>query len=42
MKVQELVKGFEKDREKKFGELTNQLKATAEQTGKIAGYSPVN
>jgi len=35
LKVQELVKGFEKDREKKFGELTNQLKATAEQTGRL-------
>jgi DNA recombination protein RmuC len=34
-KVQELVKVFEKDREKKFGELANQLKATAEQTGKL-------
>jgi DNA recombination protein RmuC len=34
-KVQDLVKGFEKDREKKFGELANQLKSTAEQTGKL-------
>ena len=34
-KVQELVKVFEKDREKKFGELTSQLKATAEQTGRL-------
>ncbi len=34
-KVQELVMGFEKDREKKFGELANQLKSTAEQTGKL-------
>lgn len=34
-KVQELVTGFEKDREKKFGELANQLKSTAEQTGKL-------
>ncbi|MDX1779254.1 MAG: DNA recombination protein RmuC, partial [Thermodesulfobacteriota bacterium] len=34
-KVQELVKGFEKDREKKFGELAGQLKSTAEQTGKL-------
>jgi DNA recombination protein RmuC len=34
-KVQELVKGFEKDREKKFGELSSQLKSTAEQTGKL-------
>lgn len=34
-KVEELVTGFEKDREKKFGELTNQLKTTAEQTGKL-------
>ena len=34
-KVQELVTGFEKDREKKFGELANQLKTTAEQTGKL-------
>ncbi|NOQ85864.1 MAG: DNA recombination protein RmuC [Deltaproteobacteria bacterium] len=34
-KVQDLVTGFEKDREKKFGELANQLKTTAEQTGKL-------
>jgi DNA recombination protein RmuC len=34
-KVQELVKSFEKDREKKFGELANQLKYTAEQTGRL-------
>ena len=34
-KVQNLVTGFEKDREKKFGELANQLKTTAEQTGKL-------
>ena len=34
-KVQDLVTGFEKDREKKFGELANQLKSTAEQTGKL-------
>jgi Uncharacterized protein conserved in bacteria len=34
-KVQDLVTQFEKDRERKFGELANQLKLTAEQTGKI-------
>ncbi len=34
-KVQNLVTGFEKDREKKFGELASQLKSTAEQTGKL-------
>ena len=34
-KVQELVKNFEKDRENKFGELANQLKYTAEQTGRL-------
>ena len=34
-KVQNLVTDFEKDREKKFGELANQLKSTAEQTGKL-------
>jgi len=34
-KVQDLVTQFEKDREKKFGELANQLKFTAEQTGKL-------
>jgi DNA recombination protein RmuC len=34
-KVQDLVTGFEKDREKKFGELAHQLKSTAEQTGKL-------
>ena len=33
--VQDLVTGFEKDREKKYGELANQLKTTAEQTGKL-------
>ena len=32
-KVQDLVTRFEKDREKKFGELANQLKSTAQQTG---------
>jgi len=34
-KVENLVTNLEKDREKKFGELTNQLKFTAEQTGKL-------
>lgn len=34
-KVQDLVTQFEKDREQKFGELANQLKFTAEQTGKL-------
>jgi len=34
-RVQDLVTRFEKDREKKFGELANQLKSTAEQTGKL-------
>ena len=34
-RVQDLVMRFEKDREKKFGELANQLKSTAEQTGKL-------
>jgi len=34
-KVEDLVTGFEKDREKKYGELANQLKTTAEQTGKL-------
>ena len=34
-KVENLVSNLEKDREKKFGELTNQLKYTAEQTGKL-------
>jgi len=34
-RVQDLVTSFEKDREKKFGELTTQLKSTAEQTGKL-------
>lgn len=34
-KVQDLVAGFEKDREKKFGELSSQLRSTAEQTGKL-------
>jgi DNA recombination protein RmuC len=33
--VEDLVTGFEKDREKKYGELANQLKTTAEQTGKL-------
>lgn len=35
VKVEELVTRLEKDREHKFGELTNQLKFTAEQTGKL-------
>jgi len=34
-RVQEVVTQFEKDREKKFGELTNQLRNTAEQTSKL-------
>jgi len=34
-RVQDLVTSFEKDREKKFGELASQLKFTAEQTGKL-------
>jgi DNA recombination protein RmuC len=34
-KVQDLVTQFEMDRERKFGELANQLKFTAEQTGKL-------
>jgi DNA recombination protein RmuC len=34
-KVEDLMTAFEKDREKKFGELANQLQATAEQTGKL-------
>jgi len=34
-KVQDLVTTFEKDREKKFGELSHQLKSTAEQTGRL-------
>ena len=34
-KVQEHVTNFEKDREQKFGELSKQLKLTAEQTGKL-------
>lgn len=34
-KVQDLVTQFEKDREQKFGELANQLKFTAEQTGRL-------
>jgi DNA recombination protein RmuC len=33
--VQNMVSDFEKDREKKFGELTTQLKFTAEQTSKL-------
>ncbi len=33
--VQNIVTDLEKDREKKFGELSNQLKVTAEQTGKL-------
>ena len=35
VKVEDLVVKLEKDRENKFGELTNQLKNTAEQTGKL-------
>ena len=34
-KVQEVVNQLEKDREQKFGELTNQLKVTTEQTAKL-------
>lgn len=34
-KVQSLMTDLEKDREKKFGEVANQLKVTAEQTGKL-------
>jgi DNA recombination protein RmuC len=34
-KVHEMVSSFEKDREKKFGKLENQLKFHAEQTGKL-------
>jgi DNA recombination protein RmuC len=34
-KLQDLVTSLEKDREKKFGELSSQLKLTAEQTGKL-------
>ncbi len=34
-KVSDLVKTLEKDREQKFGELTNQLKNTAEQTQRL-------
>jgi DNA recombination protein RmuC len=34
-KVQDLIHQFEKDRENKFGELTNQLKFTAEHTLKL-------
>lgn len=34
-KVQDLVKDFEKDREHKFGRLTEQLQSTAEQTSKL-------
>lgn len=35
VKVEDLVVKLEKDRENKFGELTNQLKNTAEQTGRL-------
>ena len=35
VKVEDLVVKLEKDRENKFGELTSQLKSTAEQTGKL-------
>ncbi len=34
-KVAKLMEGLEKDREQKFGELTNQLKNTGEQTAKL-------
>ncbi|MDD3905107.1 MAG: DNA recombination protein RmuC [Candidatus Omnitrophica bacterium] len=33
--VQRIVSDFEKDREMKFGELSNQLKVTAQQTGEL-------
>lgn len=35
LKMETLVTDFSKDREKKYGELSIQLKATAEQTGKL-------
>lgn len=35
LKMETLVTDFSKDREKKYGELSSQLKATAEQTGKL-------
>jgi DNA recombination protein RmuC len=34
-RVEELVTAFEKDRTQKYGELSNQLRVTAEQTGKL-------
>lgn len=34
-RVQDIVTAFERDREKKFGELTSQLRSTAEQTSKL-------
>lgn len=36
-KVQNQVAGFEKDREQKYGELTTQLKITAERTAELQG-----
>ena len=35
MRVQNIVTAFEKDREQKFGELSSQLKSTAEQTSRL-------
>jgi len=35
LRVQDMVKSFEKDRESKFGELAAQLRNSAEQTGKL-------
>lgn len=35
LKVENLMNNLEKDRENKFGELSNQIKQTAEQTGKL-------
>lgn len=34
-RVQDIVTAFERDREKKFGELTNQIRSTAEQTSRL-------
>jgi len=35
LRIQDMVKSFEKDRESKFGELAAQLRNSAEQTGKL-------
>lgn len=35
LRIQEQIANFEKDREKKFGELSNQLRATVDITGKL-------